>query len=432
MMELVCRTEPVGFPSRLKHDHVPLPSLIMQSGIIGCLLWLWPIVQALIMRKRDVGAYAAIDASAMVQIAFAGTVFGALLYSNICSRPVRLRLLGKRPLVWLFLYVILCGFSSCWSLSPLYSAWLAIECAIFLLAIVAVAQRFKAEPNDFLEWIVYWALFAASLHAIRQYIHFGGPILFWRFSRWGSDILGPVACLSLFSSKRRRLTVFVLALCIFSTSTKTYVGLLLGALMVAVFIRSALWPKVITLLVTGLLLMAFLYKPTSLLDVFFPGKSEAAIITATGRLPVWRGLIDSTRASSPLIGRGFSVAERSFASESGSKTAMAHNSVIAAFSGTGLVGAFLIICLFADFLILSTTRRMRPDLRPGLAAAAVMSTFVAMFNPGVGGRVDGPWLSTVMLIVLTTTVVQGCSESPRPASYDTSSMRSNQWAFTIE
>jgi hypothetical protein len=405
------RDSPQKQSSRFEHYSraKPFRELIRASGTAGLLLWLHPLFLAVVFRRRDFEEYATIDMSALLQIGF--VCICAVYLASVVSPHKRglPKILFRPPLCYFFVYVVVCALSSLWSIYPLYTAYRAFECLVFLLLITVALDNLRRFPEDIVEWIVGRAFLCVCCSLIMQRAWIMSVIsggLTPETMRQNGIVaildVSPVLFLALFISKRKLLKCFLSLPCAISASTRIYMGFVIGLLCGLASDRKKK-PHAIPFILGISALLILLVGTTAVIHIFFVGKSQDAIVTGTGRFPFWRTLLE-LGMKSPLIGKGFSVGERAVTIEEGSSVWQAHNSLIAAFMGCGLLGLVPMMLFFSSMVRLSLRQKVRPEWRTGLVASVVMATFISMFGLGIGGRVYGSWISVTCLAALVTTL----------------------------
>ena len=109
-----------------------LLNVICRPGFSSILLWIWPLFMLIISRRREVEDYSIIDRSALLQIGFTLACLVLTFFEVRKKRINLLRYCWMRPIRWVFLFSLLCGLSTLWSISPTYTAWRVIEAFVFL------------------------------------------------------------------------------------------------------------------------------------------------------------------------------------------------------------------------------------------------------------------------------------------------------------
>lgn len=381
----------------------PFLELIRRSGPSGLILWFFPVFRVIISRRRAFDEFDTLDRSALLQIAFVCICAVHVMSVYFSPRRKLFNLVLSPPLNYILAYIVICALSSLWSIYPLYTAYRAFECLVFLLLIsIAIANLWQS-PEDIVEWIVCWTFLDLCCYIImRRATIMSAGIHLYTLGGIGMLTVGPVLFLALFISKRKLLKVLFLLACAISTSTKIYIGFIIGLFCACVSGRKKeryLIPYILGIGVSLILLAG----TTGVIHVFFVGKSDETIETGTGRIPLWYGIIEMGMES-PLLGKGFSIGELAVVAEGVSNIRMAHNSFLAAFIGTGLLGFVPILLFFCSLAKLSLRQQVRPEWKAGLVGSVVMATFISMFAPGIGGSFYGAWISVILLAGLVASL----------------------------
>jgi len=408
----------------LREQRAPIPRLLHRSGVAGLLLFVWPLALRLVSRPRQVEEYREVDASAYAQMAFLGLCCAYLLLSFLPRRPRWRRLLGQPPVRWMAVFSALALLSAVWSPLPTYSAYRAVETFVFLLLAVQTVANLSASRQDALEYIVLWTLWAGLLRAtlVTDVRYQPGFTLLQRWHGAESSICSPILIPAFLLSRRRWAVWAAFFLAAFSTSSKVYLGLAVGLMAYGVALQAPGRKVRFWLLTAGVLLLALAAGLEALTDVLFPGKSQKTILMGTGRIPIWIALATHTARTSPWIGSGFAESERVITQLLGTHVALAHNSLLAAFSAAGALGLAAMTLFFVSGLRLAWSRREDPWRAP-MFAGCVMTVFIAQFAVGVGSRLSGHWVTVVLVFALIASVFGRARQAPeteaargRPAS----------------
>lgn len=312
-------------------------------------------------------------------------------------------LLGH-PMVFFVLYTTLCLASTIWSSRPLYSAFMAFQCyAIFLLiATVLCELNRKCPPQEVVEWITLWAIWAILWDVVLM-VHWSGlgfllyPFYAARFSS------GVFFFMALCMSKRRLFSWAIVAFAILSLANKTYFGLLPGLLLGAIIGNSKI--KVLVFFIAGVLIIAVLYLGAErvALDTLFYGQKGVGWEYTSGRDTMWKTCWEVCMER-PMTGYGFVAGERDILYETrGSSVISMHSMLFSSFMGVGIFGPILLTLYFVGTGILCFFSRVPPHWKFAFVSTICMVFTISMTSPGIGGRVYGAWLPSV--IVMTTIAV---------------------------
>jgi len=257
--------------------------------------------------------------------------------------------------------------------------------------------------DNLVEWSALWVTFAVMIQLISRVPALSSGNVLKLFHGVGSLTLAPLVLVVIFISKRGYLVLITIAFCLVSTSTKIYVGLLIGFCVYAVIMRST---RVDTFIIFSVLISLFIFLTLGFdksTEYIFVGKSDEMIHTGSGRTYIYEGYAEKI-ARSPLLGYGFSIGERHEVGESGGVLiAVSHNSLLAAFLTAGIIGLSLIFLFFYDLMFLNVFNLQKGKYCVGLLSASLACLVSSMLGPGVGTRVNGAWVSTALLAALVST-----------------------------
>jgi hypothetical protein len=400
--------------------------LIRSSGIAGCLLWVYPVLGAAVVRGRDPTQYNAIDTSSALQVVFAVVCFLHVAKVFLGQRRGVFQFAFKPPLVFLLAFIVLCALSTCWSTKPLYTAYRAFEClTYFLLIVVSFANlRQSGTQQNMVEWIVMWAGWTLLWGVVTR-VRLMGPgfLLSWYVFRTAYLDIGSVFFLVLFASRKSLVSVILIVFSLLSGANTTYFGIALGilpALVIGDNRAKKLFPFALGLV---FLVPMMLGWENSLQETLWRGKGGVGLEYTHGRDKVWTYSIE-LGMEHPLIGYGFVAGESDALSAGEYRGAIsAHNVFLSSFLAVGLSGPILMAVFFLTLFAAAVRRGTPVYWRSSLMGTVIMALTVSSANPGLGGRVYGSWMSVVMvavfIAVLADPVSPGrhvCSQVP---GYDT-------------
>ena len=119
-----------------------LYKLAAMGGGCGLLLLVRPLLYSIFARRRDLNAYASVDASAVVFIVYAVICFFlAARELNRKEKTFGRDLFIHTPLLWLSLYTVLGMVSMIWSINLQLTGFRAFECMSMTMLMVAVVQN---------------------------------------------------------------------------------------------------------------------------------------------------------------------------------------------------------------------------------------------------------------------------------------------------
>lgn len=394
---------------------MPLKLLIRQAGVAGFLLLLGEPLRLVTTRQRAEG-YDAVDGSAMIQIAYALVCFlYAVHYLASPQNRGAARILFRNPVVFLLLYILLCGISALWSPNPAYTAFMAFQCLAFLALVIAALSDVnrRCSAQDVIEWVILWAVWTILWSVLVNMRAFYG----WRFllNPFGAGRLatGVFFFPALYLSKRRLFGWLIVAFAFGSGSRKNYWGILPGLLFGA-------WlgdrkSKVLAFVFAATLAISVLLVGAEKVvqNTLFRGKEGIGWEYTTGRDRIWATAWELCMQR-PLLGYGFVAGERDMLMETrGANVISVHNVFFSAFMGVGFLGPLLLFPFFLGACVPCLKRTVPPSWRFAFTATVLMVFVVSMTGPGLGGRVYGAWLASVivmtMIAILCKTRVQELS-----------------------
>lgn len=400
---------------------MPLRLLIRQGGIAGYLLFLHSPLELATTRGRTEG-YDTIDGSAMIQILYAAICgIYALRYCAMPRNRGAVRVLISNPVVFFLLYCILCGASALWSPKPVYTAFMAFQCMAFLMLIVVALCEVDRQCSlqDVIEWVmlwVVWAMFWAITVKVRM-LGVGAVVYPFALIKL---LPGVSFFLGLYLCRRRLFGWIVVAFTILSLARSNYFGLVPGLLCgVLLGDRKA---KMLTVGCLGILTICILAFGVEevVQNTLFYGKEGIGWEYTTGRDKVF-SLSWELSLDRPIVGYGFVAGERDILLDSYRAAISTHNMFFSAFMGVGFLGPVLLSLYFVGTLVVCLGRGVPGAWRFSFTATVFMVFTVSMTNPGLGGRVYGAWVPSVVVItaiaITCRRIRQGVVFMPEPVCY---------------
>lgn len=300
--------------------------------------------------------------------------FGALFFF-IKKRP----LISRRHVIFLIVYAMSAGLSTVYSSHRFLTVTRFVELSSFILMAMVIVARARAMDEVFVRLyfglslivLFVWTIYFIDPSYVMKPRYSGGQTVFQAF---GGRLIDPnllssiagmllvVAVNRLVNYKRavfykvfHVLSVGVLLVTLYRTFGRgAILGTLMGVLFVVLSKRQARVIRTVSLSAMLLPLILFMgsFPFENILEWVSKGDSMDSMISATGRIPVWRDILFYLFPESPLIGFGFQTMGPDgiiFYSPSGLAITMAHNSFIQTLVGMGLVG---LLCLLLSLLFL--------------------------------------------------------------------------------
>lgn len=386
---------------KVRQDILPIKLLFHKAGIVGYLFLFKQPLSLVTTRQRDAGNYAAVDGAAAISIFYIMICF--LYCLSIINKPKGkyiLHTLYKTPIVFLLAYILLCTASCSWSPNLKYTAYRGFECLVWLLMIVAVFSelRVKCSRQDIVEWVMLWAVWDIFWAIVVNVRFMGLGYLIYPFTaaRLSSGLF---FFLALFLCRRKLFKWIVMAFSVLSVSNKNYFGITFG--LIPGLIHGERKVKVIMSFLVGLLILGFLSKGMSVIqNALFYGKEGVGMEYTTGRDKIWEMSFD-LGLQKPLNGYGFVAGEKDALNDVGRKGVIStHNMLLSAFLGVGISGPILLLCFFAGVTCRCIRTCFPLSWRSGLFGTVIMVFVISNTAPGLGGRVYGSWIPSVLVLTL--------------------------------
>jgi hypothetical protein len=315
-------------------------------SLLFLLLTLFLVMRVTVfVRQRSGSEFASIDTLAILQIGVVGCTF--LLILDAPRLKQSWFWFAKSAGVALFLYYVVAVGSGLWSSFPLYSIYRSLEflCQFYAiyLAIFYSVHFYAAEKKVILTALVVILLGVAKHLKLSGFTISIGALHTNSYSASAAMLF--CYCLGeyLTAEKRRKRLLRIMAIVglfflSIGTSSASNVAALAGVAVVALFSKNK---TLLVLALCGGIVAFFLLSLDDITRILFPGKTDQAIMTMTGRASIWDMYINMIEIK-PLLGYGFAASTR-MAERYMTNT---HNGYLAVVLGTGLFGAsvFLIAC----------------------------------------------------------------------------------------
>ena len=329
-------------------------SLILKNRRLCLLSFLAfaPVFREIVLqRRRDPSAFATVDATNLIQVCLVFVAGIIILIDTGHKNKLFLKSsLGSFIVYWLF-----CALSAAWSTQPLLSLYRSFELIIFMLLMAHIIYSLS-DGLSALKYLFWFAGLTVLLALIKSYINYG--FYFSGYHTNSYSVPAAMGFVGLFAACRtglfsfRQLWIYFLFGCyaaglLLGSSAGSLVSAFLGLIAVSFFRKKGKMSPLQSLCVLFLLFGLFhLYLP-ELRNFLFPGKSDQAIYTLTGRTGVWEYYIAGFQEK-PILGWGFPSGElEPMRFGFGGFTGSAHNGYMSIAINTGMIG----IILFAFALV---------------------------------------------------------------------------------
>lgn len=357
------------------------------------------------VRQRAATDYDTVDASAAVTAA-ATTLVVAILLTRVQSwrfpSKARITAIGA-----LHSYFALGAASALWSSNPPFTFYRAVE--VWALSTAAMQCIISAHSQEraetlFLRFTLFVSLASLTQHLLRPgfsvstlhtnvYSYTGALLAVYSDaeSRSGSPMR---------NKKMRRYRAIGLILTVIGTSIASNLALIAGAFSSRILQKGGTATLMIAIFVPAIAAGSGLGE-TILENSVLAGRDIDSVATLTGRTSLWSQYAEQV-ASRPALGVGLAVGTRKSIKLDGISTTNAHNGLIDAALGTGLVGLSLLALALALSFRYATSLAMHGIKGgPGLLAGVVTFLVNNMSKTILGGALDVTTLPTVMLFALT-------------------------------
>lgn len=371
--------------------------LVNMAGICGWLLIARPIIYLVFSRRRDLNAYATVDASAFVFIIYAILCFVfSLRQLNSRDADFGRSLIYRSPLFWFVIYTALGGVSILWSVNVQLTGFRAFECFSMLTLIVAIIQKlFEQEDFDIIiRWTLLYVTIDVVFSLIRALSYTTDISMLLQTSQMMSTVFFFVA---LYDMRKRWYHYLIMAMAIFSMSTTAYIGMSLGGI-------SLFWGKAkyrIHVLIGAVILACIItivgpYK--FIKDTVFFEKQTISLHETSGRDKIMKVAVDAL--SQKPEGYGFFAGEPYLLYAKRLGAINGHNSLFSAAIGLGIPGVVLISLFFLGMYRIVFSRYIHTEYKAMLIGCFMVAFLHCMGNPGLGSRVFGSWLPVMFLCAL--------------------------------
>lgn len=371
--------------------------LVNTAGICGWMLIARPVIYLIFSRRRDLNAYATVDASAFVFIIYAVMCFFfSLRELNNKDAGFGRRLIYRSPLFWFVLYTILGAVSMLWSVNLELTGFRAFECFSMLALIIAIVQKLF-EQDDF-DIIIHWTLLYVTVDIvfslIRALSYTTDVMMLLQTSQMMSTVFFFMA---LYDTHKRWYHYLILVMAIFSMSTTAYIGMALGCI-------SLFWGKqkyrihvLIGAAILGCtILIVGPYKFVK--ETVFFEKETISLHETSGRDKIMNVAVDALLQKPE--GYGFFAGEPYLLYAKRLGAINGHNSLFSAAIGLGIPGIVLISIFFLGMFRIVLSRYIHAEYKPSLIGCFMVAFLHCMGNPGLGSRVFGSWLPVMFLCML--------------------------------
>jgi O-antigen ligase len=381
----------------LSEPQIKIKNFLLAAGLPGFLLIFRSLLLMLVQRQRSFDEVASVDASASTQILYTGICFLVSVF-YLSKNSFGRFLLFKTPLAILFYYHIFGMLSFLWSVNSSMTLFRAFECIAYSLLIVSVFSELSKNYSfqQIIKWLTYYAVISIILGATARARLLGegffsvSSLLSQQFNSTPFFFFALLLPLGLGARS------LILSLSILSFSNTAYIGMALGFLFLSKgnkYLKFIFYGSM-----TGfVVLLYFVDYEKILLNTIFYGKEGIGIEHTTGRDKIF-DLAISVIEEKPLTGYGF-VAGETFIINDNFKAAIgAHNGLVSALIGNGLVGGVLYILFFISVFLFLFKSKIEKLYKSVFLSSFTLIAIHTLGNPGIGSRVYGTWIPAIVII----------------------------------
>lgn len=374
-----------------------LYELAAMGGSCGVLLLIRPLIYMIFARRRDLDAYASVDASAAIFILYAIICF--FLSARELNR--RRQTLGRilfihSPLLWFSLYTILGLASMLWSVNLQLTGFRAFECMSMTMLMVAIVQNLfcRGGCKTVIQWAILYVTVDVIFSIIRALSYTTDVMILLQTSQMTATTFFYVA---LFQRPKKWWNYLIVLMAIFSMSTVAYIGMALGSISTFFGPKKYRGMVIFAFLILGVVI-AVIGPYKFIKDTVFFDKQSVSLQETTGRDKIMEVVLEGLETKS--AGYGFFSGEPYLLYSKNLGAINGHNSLFSAAIGLGIPGVLLMSIFFLAMIKTVFSRYIPPEYRASLIGCFCVSFLQSMGNPGIGSRVFGGWMPTMFATVL--------------------------------
>lgn len=369
------------------------------AGITGKLLLLYPVMIALLTRKRALDKASVIDASASLQIIFMFICFFIITRRYKKNKLFFKKILFNSPSFFLILYTVLGFLSTLWSSGPTLTLFRSFECLTFILlitdVIIVLIRRYS--PDVIVKWIIFYGLWNLAAGILLRVKLIGLDFFLDPFV--ANRLFFPLFFfIFLILGTKKIPKIIMLVFGILGLSNKVFFGIAAG---LSSFVFGKTKYKLLFIFITTVIIVAVSYigLDNLLLNTLYYGRESVGLDDSSGRDAIWAYLLEKGMEK-PFFGYGFAAGEANLLAINVDFQAInAHNTFISAFVNNGIIGLLILILYFLSALKMGFSKYFPKDKwRTAVIASLIMVVVVNSAAPGVGGRLYGAWIPSVFIV----------------------------------
>lgn len=372
-------------------------SLANAGGICGWLLLVRPVMTLVFSRQRDLKAYSAVDASAMIFIVYACICF---YYSvrelNLGRAFWGRKVLFSSPLTWFLAYSVYGVISIFWSVNLPLTGFRAFECLSMMFLMVVILQNLF-ESKD-IDTIIDWTILFVTVDIVFSILlKLKYTFNFFEILQSSQMMATVFFYMALYYVPKSWWHYLILILSIFSMSTVAYIGMAMGC--ISTFFGQKRYRIYAFFGAFALGIVITVVGPYKFVkDTVFFDKKEISVHETTGRDKIMNVAIQAL--SDKPEGYGFFAGEPYLLYSKRLGAINGHNSLFSAAIGLGVPGIILISIFFIMMSKATFSRYMPTKYRASLIGCFIVGFLQCMGNPGIGSRIYGGWIPVMFVFTL--------------------------------
>jgi O-antigen ligase len=374
-----------------------LYELAAMGGSCGILLLIRPLIYMIFARRRDLDAYASVDASAVIFILYAIICFFLSARElNRRGKTFGRNLFIHSSLLWISLYTVLGLVSMIWSVNLQLTGFRAFECMSMMMLMASVVQNlfYRGGCKTVIQWTMLYVTVDIIFSIIRTLSYTADVMALLQSSQMMATTFFYVA---FFQSPKKWWNYLIIIMSIFSMSTVAYIGMALGSISTFFGPKKYRGAVILAFLILGGVI-AVIGPYKFIKDTVFFDKQSISIHETTGRDKIMEVALEALEEKSG--GYGFFSGEPYLLYNRDLGAINGHNSLFSAAIGLGIPGILLMLLFFLTMIKTVFSRYIPPEYRASLIGCFCVSFLQSMGNPGIGSRVFGGWMPTMFATVL--------------------------------
>lgn len=384
---------------------VTFRNTLWAAGFPGFLLIFRDILSFFTRRVRDIDQAATLDTSAGIQLMYIFLIFTVGLWHYLNSKNTK-KIINESPIKYLIIYHILALVSAVWSINSGLSFIRAFEAIAYILLISSVfsylINRYSA--YNILRWVLFYAVIAIFFSVLARARLLGIGI--FSFDIFLTEQFNSTAYfyLALLFPISMIVKSIILSISLLSLSNTAYLGIALGLIGLSYGAKKQRLMFYIIIVTIVSFISIFGIESVLKSSVFF-GREEIGIEHTSGRDRIIELTFESIKQK-PLLGYGFVAGELFIIGERFDRVIGAHNGLASALIGIGIIGGIIFITfLLNTFLTVVKTKYLNSYYKSMFLATLILVTVHSMGNPGIGSRVYGTWIPSVVVITCMLSVI---------------------------